>query len=328
MTKFFFKNIESELCELIRSATNKIYIAVTWFTNDNIFQELLKKLETEGFSAHLIVLNDRINNKTAGLDFQSFVDKGGNFYYSSLENMVHHKFCIIDDELVVTGSYNWTYYAEHRNWENIAAISDNDLVAGYIDEFNSIIEKHEPIKKIASAQNKTISTYGAGFLKEDYVFQAESEVKKGNELKAARIYNEVLRIDSKQPTIVEARRNIVSKFNTSEFEISPFEIGILYKNGYSMAIPAFIALPYTAVKGGQTVEDNQKNIQITIQKFDISATTILTLNLNNIKPDPSGTEKIEHVITLDRTGKLTVTCKEVGGNMRVVSKVLDIRSLV
>ena len=114
-----FRKIQDELISQINLAENSLKIAVTWFTNHELFNAVLSKLDKEGFHASLMVLNDRINNKKEGVDFQQFIKKKGNFYYSVVENMVHHKFCIIDDKIVVTGSYNWTYYAEQRNWENV-----------------------------------------------------------------------------------------------------------------------------------------------------------------------------------------------------------------
>lgn len=51
---------------------------------------------------------------------------------------MHHKFCVIDDKIAITGSYNWTYYAETRNVENII-ISDNpEIVNGYASEFQRL----------------------------------------------------------------------------------------------------------------------------------------------------------------------------------------------
>ena len=52
---------------------------------------------------------------------------------------MHHKFCIVDNNITITGSYNWTYYAESRNIENVL-ITDDELIANqYEKEFVSII---------------------------------------------------------------------------------------------------------------------------------------------------------------------------------------------
>lgn len=57
----------------------------------------------------------------------------------------HHKVFIIDDTTVVTGSYNFSASATDSNDENIAIITDPDLAAQYIAEFDRRwAEAHAP----------------------------------------------------------------------------------------------------------------------------------------------------------------------------------------
>lgn len=94
-----FEGIQNRIIEEIRNAQIGIQIAVTWFTNNEIFKELLKKLEEDKVSVQLVVLNDRINNRFEGNDFQKFINLGGEFYFTQVTKLVHHKFCIIDSTL-------------------------------------------------------------------------------------------------------------------------------------------------------------------------------------------------------------------------------------
>lgn len=66
--------------------------------------------------------------RDAGVD----VLKDGNCY-----NM-HHKVIIIDERIVVTGSYNFTGSAEHDNDENMVVIHDIAVAAAYLLEFERI----------------------------------------------------------------------------------------------------------------------------------------------------------------------------------------------
>ena len=52
---------------------------------------------------------------------------------------MHHKFCIIDDEVLITGSYNWTYNAENRNIENIVISDVSSVVEEYKREFSRLV---------------------------------------------------------------------------------------------------------------------------------------------------------------------------------------------
>jgi phosphatidylserine/phosphatidylglycerophosphate/cardiolipin synthase-like enzyme len=94
------------------------------------------------FKCELIIHNDYINNRETGLPFQKFIDAGGKFYFSDEENPMHNKFCIIDNQVLINGSYNWTYYAESKNRENVLIIKDEKDVIELLSivEFSVLIE--------------------------------------------------------------------------------------------------------------------------------------------------------------------------------------------
>ena len=137
MEKSLFTNIKPFIIENLNEAKDKIRIAVAWFTNDELFQVLLKLLD-QGLKIDLMILDDYINRNEYGLNFESFISKGGHLFFSSNERNMHNKFCVIDDKILITGSYNWTYYAEKRNWENILCTDGQSVVNDYIREFEKI----------------------------------------------------------------------------------------------------------------------------------------------------------------------------------------------
>lgn len=51
------------------------------------------------------------------------------------EGLMHNKFCIIDDELAITGSYNWTASADLKNDENVLLIRSKDIAKIYRVQF-------------------------------------------------------------------------------------------------------------------------------------------------------------------------------------------------
>jgi phosphatidylserine/phosphatidylglycerophosphate/cardiolipin synthase-like enzyme len=57
---------------------------------------------------------------------------------------MHHKFMIVDGELVVTGSYNWSTAAEDRNDENFVVIRDKEVVDRFTQEFNRLLSIARP----------------------------------------------------------------------------------------------------------------------------------------------------------------------------------------
>lgn len=52
--------------------------------------------------------------------------------------LMHHKFMVVDDKMVATGSYNWTASAEKWNRENLLVINSSSLARKYTVEFKKI----------------------------------------------------------------------------------------------------------------------------------------------------------------------------------------------
>ncbi|MEM1518588.1 MAG: phospholipase D-like domain-containing protein, partial [Nitrososphaerota archaeon] len=53
-------------------------------------------------------------------------------------DLMHHKFAVIDDEVVITGSYNWSAAAEDKNDENLVVLRDEEVAQLYRKEFERV----------------------------------------------------------------------------------------------------------------------------------------------------------------------------------------------
>ncbi|MGI8582399.1 MAG: phospholipase D-like domain-containing protein [Chitinophagaceae bacterium] len=143
-TEAVFENIAERITSEIRKAQKSIIIAVAWFTNKKLFNEVLEKAKN-GCSVSLIISNDQINtNSQNNFDllkrYNSKCYKIGN----GDTELMHNKFCIIDFNTVITGSYNWSYKAEN-NFENIIVnYNDTALAEQFISEFNQIRRRYYP----------------------------------------------------------------------------------------------------------------------------------------------------------------------------------------
>lgn len=115
----FFKNIRNEIIKHLKECDSDLKIAVAWFTDKTIIQEV-NKLVKNGVSVSLIIYDDKINQKDL---FEELYYNEAKIYLS--KKLMHNKFCIIDNTTVINGSYNWTNNA-HTNDENIQ-ISYNDI---------------------------------------------------------------------------------------------------------------------------------------------------------------------------------------------------------
>ena len=56
---------------------------------------------------------------------------------------MHDKFCVIDNQKVITGSYNWSDNAENRNDENAAVMHDDARASDYSVEFRRLFSAGE-----------------------------------------------------------------------------------------------------------------------------------------------------------------------------------------
>ena len=81
MVNVHFDNIRQHIINALDKASERIIVAVYWFTNEELFDKLIEQIE-KGCKVELIIHNDFINNRNTGLNFQHFVDKGGEFYFS------------------------------------------------------------------------------------------------------------------------------------------------------------------------------------------------------------------------------------------------------
>jgi len=51
---------------------------------------------------------------------------------------MHHKFALLDDSALLTGSYNWTTESEEQNHENLLVLREPKLIANYRAEFEAL----------------------------------------------------------------------------------------------------------------------------------------------------------------------------------------------
>lgn len=143
-TQAYFDDIQLQILYELRKATSSIYIAVAWFTDPEIFEQLCQKAGG-GVRVELIIVNDSINRKS-GIEYERLRELGGVFTMVGDKRkgsaIMHNKFCVIDGSTVITGSYNWSRQAQ-QNSENITIISDHpELAQQFIQEFDSIFEHH------------------------------------------------------------------------------------------------------------------------------------------------------------------------------------------
>ena len=145
-----FNNIQDTIKSHLETAQTAIHVAVAWFTDSTLFDVLCQKASL-GISVNVILIEDEINLRHNPINFNLLKNLGGNVKLIAPEgdkkNIMHHKFCIIDFETTITGSYNWSKKAQ-GNSENITIIQNSpDFSKDFIDAFNILYHEKEKFIK-------------------------------------------------------------------------------------------------------------------------------------------------------------------------------------
>jgi len=139
-------DIESRIIELIRASKVEIDIMMFAFTNRDIANELLKARE-RGVEVKIVI--DRTQNKyqRANSIYNYLKLKGVDIELDRNRFKLHNKVMIIDSNITIIGSYNYTKKANSINDENILIIKDRELTEKYLGEFKKIKSKDNPREK-------------------------------------------------------------------------------------------------------------------------------------------------------------------------------------
>jgi Phosphatidylserine/phosphatidylglycerophosphate/cardiolipin synthases and related enzymes len=129
-----FQEIKNQIIDSIRDAKFTIWVAMAWFTDKDIGNELRKKHHS-GINVRVVV-NDDETTKKYGLRFESRGIECTKVAPNSPwgKKLMHNKFCIIDLCKVIHGSYNWTSNAKFNN-ESITIVESRSLAEDFSSQF-------------------------------------------------------------------------------------------------------------------------------------------------------------------------------------------------
>ncbi len=125
-------NPQKAIIENINQAEAFINIAMYIFTDREIAIPLVKARE-RGVKVRLYLDQDQVDYKYSQSRF--LVQKGIKTRISTNNYIMHNKFAIIDNRLLLTGSYNWTFSANNRNDENLMVIDAPEIIEIFQNQF-------------------------------------------------------------------------------------------------------------------------------------------------------------------------------------------------
>jgi len=154
-------NPQKEIIKNINQAQASINIAMYIFTDKEIALPLVKAQE-RGVKVRLYLDQDQIEYRYSQSRF--LVQRGIKTRISSSNYIMHNKFAIIDNRILLTGSYNWTFSANNRNDENLMVIDDPELIEIFQNQFINLwtnkynLERTQKLYQIAKVNFPFLST--------------------------------------------------------------------------------------------------------------------------------------------------------------------------
>lgn len=129
-----FQEIKEQIIESIRNAKFTIWVAVAWFTDKDMGNELRKKHQ-QGINVRVVVNDDKTTQEhglkfdTRGIDYRKVAPDS-----PWGKKLMHNKFCVLDLCKVIHGSYNWTSNAKFNN-ESITVTESRELAEEFSAQF-------------------------------------------------------------------------------------------------------------------------------------------------------------------------------------------------
>ena len=128
-------NCQEQVINTLNKAEKSIRFMTFSFTDRDIAQLLERKskyIDVKGLMEAQRITMEYNQYKT--FTFKVYLDKN--------PKLLHHKVFIIDEKIVILGSYNPTKAANTINDENILIIHDEKIAKLYLNEFSSLIESN------------------------------------------------------------------------------------------------------------------------------------------------------------------------------------------
>jgi len=128
--------VAERIVELIRGAQRSIQIMAYNLTLDEISDAILERAR-----AGVVVQGvfDAGQAKNQGSDVERLAQAGLDVWLDGSPGLMHHKVIVVDGELLITGSYNFSRSAEERNDENVLFIFSPELADQYRMEFERVL---------------------------------------------------------------------------------------------------------------------------------------------------------------------------------------------
>ncbi len=128
--------VAARIMKLLRGAETSIYFMAYSLTADD-FGDIIRQKAKDGLRVFGVMDESQVQSNQGG-EFAPFIELGLKVYKDGNPGQMHHKVIIIDEKIVITGSYNFSASAERKNDENVVIFFDETIAAQYLAEFERV----------------------------------------------------------------------------------------------------------------------------------------------------------------------------------------------
>lgn len=124
------------MLELVQDAQESVHFMAYSFTDDDLATALIAA-HNSGLEVAGVMDKAQALSNTGG-EYQNLLENGIDVRLDGNPHSMHHKVIIVDREIVVTGSYNFSKSAMTRNDENTLIFHSSDVAEIYFNEFERV----------------------------------------------------------------------------------------------------------------------------------------------------------------------------------------------
>jgi phosphatidylserine/phosphatidylglycerophosphate/cardiolipin synthase-like enzyme len=124
------------LVPLLEGAQESIYFLAYSFTSNQL-GEIVRRQAEAGVTVEGVMDEEQIRSNQ-GTEFDPFRQAELDVRKDGIDGLMHHKVFIIDESIVVFGSYNFSQSAEQRNDENLIIIYSPVIAEQFLQEFQRV----------------------------------------------------------------------------------------------------------------------------------------------------------------------------------------------
>ncbi len=133
------ESVAEALMSLLRATSRSIDAALYRLNHPRLARALEEAVE-RGVRVRLVVDGNKYTESRATQELlaRAIIPFRLAYGRQGRGSKMHHKFVILDQQTVLTGSYNWTLESEGENYENLVILEEAQPVEAYTREFEAL----------------------------------------------------------------------------------------------------------------------------------------------------------------------------------------------